>query len=128
MIFPIVFHEAARQEAREAYLFLAAEDAEMAIDFEMRLRIAFSEIQSNPEAYRVRRFGVRRKNLLRFRNHYVAYLILEGRIVIIAIGHAARRLQRGAHQCGCASGICRPFRAARYVGGCMGRGAEAPSL
>jgi hypothetical protein len=39
----------------------------------------------------VRRFGVRRKNLSRFKRHYVAYMLWENQLVIIAIGHASRR-------------------------------------
>ena len=72
---PIAFHEAAREEAREAFLFIAADDPEVADDFEHRLRLAIASIEKKPEACRVRRYGVRRKNLPRFKRHYVAYAV-----------------------------------------------------
>ena len=87
----LAFHAAAREEARAAYLFLAADDPAVADDFERRLRLAISAIEKNPETCRIRRFGVRRKNLSRFKRHYVAYMIWKDQIVIIAIGHASRR-------------------------------------
>ena len=87
----IVFHEEAREEARAAFLFLAADDPQIAEDFEHRLRLAIANIGKQPEAYRVRRYGVRRKNLSRFKRHYAAYMIWNDLIVIIAIGHASRR-------------------------------------
>jgi plasmid stabilization system protein ParE len=87
----LAFHQAAREEARAAYLFLASEDPAMADDFERRLRLTIAAIERHPEACRVRRFGVRRKNLSRFKRHYVAYMLWENQLVIIAIGHASRR-------------------------------------
>ena len=87
----IAFHEAAREEARAAFLFLAADDPKVADDFELRLRLAIAEIGRNPEACRLRKHGVRRKNVSRFKRHYVAYMIWQNIIVIIAVGHASRR-------------------------------------
>ncbi|MES2709340.1 MAG: type II toxin-antitoxin system RelE/ParE family toxin [Verrucomicrobiota bacterium] len=86
----LVFHPAARDEAREAYLHLARDDEKLALDFEKRLRLALAGILRNPEACRLRRNGVRRKNLSRFKRHYIAYMIWNGQIVIIAVGHASR--------------------------------------
>jgi plasmid stabilization system protein ParE len=87
----LVFCPAAREEAREAYLHLAEADEELAIDFERQLRLALRAIEKNPEACRIRRFAVRRKNLSRFKRHYVAYMLWQEQIVIIAIGHASCR-------------------------------------
>jgi plasmid stabilization system protein ParE len=86
----LAFHPAARVEAREAFLYLAEEDECLADDFEVRLTKALAAIQSRPELCRVRRYKVRRKNLLRFKRHYIAYMIWNGQIVIIAIGHGSR--------------------------------------
>ncbi len=87
----LAFHEAAREEARAAFLYLANDDRKVADEFEDRLRQAILAIERNPEACRVRKYGVRRKNLARFKRHYVAYMLWNDLIVIIAIGHASRR-------------------------------------
>jgi plasmid stabilization system protein ParE len=87
----IAYHPAAREEARQAYLYLALEDDDLALDFEARLRQALLRISQNPESSRLRRFGVRRRNLIRFKRHYVAYMIWKEQIVVIAIGHASKR-------------------------------------
>jgi plasmid stabilization system protein ParE len=71
----LLFHPAAREEARHAFLYLAAEDGTLADDFEVRLTAALTAIQRPPEACRVCRHNVRRKNLIRFKRHYVAYMI-----------------------------------------------------
>ena len=86
----LVFHPAGREEARQAFLYLAEDDEKLADDFEVRLASAFASIQRRPESYRVRRYKVRRKNLIRFKRHYVAYMIWNDQIVVIAIGHASR--------------------------------------
>ncbi len=87
----LAFHSAAREEARQAFLYLAEQDEQLADDFEIRLAAAFTSIQRRPESCRIRRHNVRRKNLVRFKRHYVAYMIWNNQIVIIAIGHASRR-------------------------------------
>lgn len=87
----LVYHPAAREEARHAFLYLAEEGEELANDFELRLSAALASIQRRPESCRPRRFNVRRKNLSRFKRHYIAYMIWKEQIVVIAIGHASRR-------------------------------------
>jgi toxin ParE1/3/4 len=87
----IKFHLAAREEAREAFLYLAADDAQVADDFEKRLRAAIVAIQKNPLVSSVRKYGIRRKSLARFKRHYIAYMIWNEMIVIIAVGHSSRR-------------------------------------
>ena len=87
----LVYHPAARAEAKEAYLFLAREDESLALDFEKRLTTALTYILKNPTANRVRRFSVRRKNLTRFNRYYVAYMIWQDEVVVIAIAHSSRR-------------------------------------
>ncbi len=71
----IAYHPAAREEARQAYLYLALEDDDLTLDFEARLRQALRRISQNPESSRIRRFGVRRRNLIRFKRRYVDYMI-----------------------------------------------------
>lgn len=87
----IVFHPAAREEARQAFLYLADQDLQLANDFEIRLKSALAFIAKSPEACRVRKHQVHRKNLVRFKRHYVAFMIWQEQIVVIAIGHASRR-------------------------------------
>jgi plasmid stabilization system protein ParE len=87
----IVFHPAAREEAHEGYLYYGAEDEELALDFEHKINQTLDLIQHEPELLRIRRYGVRRANLPRFKERYVAYMIWKDKIVVIAIGHAKRR-------------------------------------
>jgi plasmid stabilization system protein ParE len=87
----IAFHAAAREEAREAFLRLKADDPQMADDFETRLRLAIAAIEKHPAGCHERKYGVRRKNLARFKRHYVAYMVWNEMIVVIAVGHASRR-------------------------------------
>ena len=61
------------------------------MDFEARLRQALLRISQNPESSRIRRFGVRRRNLIRFKRHYIAYMIWNEQIVVVAIGHSSKR-------------------------------------
>jgi len=57
----IAYHPAAREEAWQAFLYLALEDEDLAFDFEARLHQALLRISQNPESCRVRRFAVRRE-------------------------------------------------------------------
>jgi len=84
------FHSAAREEARQAYRYYARIDEALAQDFEVRLTEALNKIAHYPEAYPVRRYNVRRCNLVRFKMYYVAYTILDDHIQILAIGHGWR--------------------------------------
>lgn len=87
----IVYHPAAREEARQAYLYYDLIDASLARNFEKRLTVALESIATYPTKYRLRRYNVRRCPLVRFRHYYIAYLLHDDRIVIIAIGHASKR-------------------------------------
>ena len=87
----IVFHPAAREEVREGYLYYGAEDEELALDFERKVNQTLDLIQREPELSRIRRHKVRRANLPRFKEHYIAYMLWKDRIVVIAIGHSKRR-------------------------------------
>ena len=87
----MVFHPAAREEARQAFLYYSGIDQALADDFEKRVANALNEISNDPLRHRVRRFAVRRYNLLRFKLYYIAYMIWREEIVVIAIGHASKR-------------------------------------
>ena len=87
----IVFHPAAREEAREGYLHYGGEDEDLALDFERKINQTLDLIQREPELFRIRRYNVRRVNLPRFKERYIASMIWKGEIVVIAIGHAKRR-------------------------------------
>ena len=87
----IVFHPAAREEANEGYLFYGAADGDLGLDFERKVNQTLDLIQRQPELFRVRRYQVRRANLNRFKERYIAYMIWNNQIVVIAIGHAKRR-------------------------------------
>ncbi len=84
-------HRAATDELRAALDYYHAIDPELAFRLleEFDSRVDF--IRRHPEAPRLRRYNVRRVNLLRFPSLYIAYMIHSGNIVIIAFGHAKRR-------------------------------------
>jgi hypothetical protein len=87
----IVFHPAAREEAHEGYLYYGAVDDELGLDFERKINQTLDLIQSQPELFSIRRYKVRRANLNRFKEGYIAYMLWKDQIVVIAIGHANRR-------------------------------------
>ncbi len=87
----IVFHSAAREEAYEGFLYYGLQEETLALDFERKINQTLDIIQADPEMFGVRRYQVRRANLPRFKERYIAYLIWKNQIVVIAIGHAKRR-------------------------------------
>jgi toxin ParE1/3/4 len=88
---PVEYHPAAREEAIEAYVYYAEIDEDLALDFEEKLRGVIARIRRDPLLNRVRKYGVRRVNLPRFKNQYVAYMLWKESVVVIAIGHGKRR-------------------------------------
>ena len=88
----IEFHPKAIDEIAAAYDYLFEHaDRETAEDFRRRVNETMARCNQNPQAYRVRRHHVRRANLERFKEHYIAYMIWQERFVVIALGHAKRR-------------------------------------
>lgn len=71
----IVFHPAAREEAHEGYLYYGSEDEKLALDFEQNINQTLDLIQREPDLFRIRRYKVRRANLTRFKERYIAYMI-----------------------------------------------------
>jgi len=88
---PVVYHPAARDEALDTYLHYSEVDEGLADDFEKKIHEAVQRIERDPLTYRIRKYNVRRVNLSRFKERYVAYMIWREQIVVIAIGHAKRR-------------------------------------
>jgi plasmid stabilization system protein ParE len=89
---PVVYHPAARAEQLELTEHFLSIDPDLCVRFDERLRDHILSIQTNPELYHERQAGVRRVNLTpRFEEYYIAYVLWQGRIVVLAIGHAKRR-------------------------------------
>lgn len=87
----LAYHPKAREDARLAFLHYAVIDESLAEDFASEVSEAVDYIRRNPQASRIRRNNVRRFNLSRFKLHYIAYMLWQEQIVVIAIGHANRR-------------------------------------
>jgi len=88
----IEFHPLAIDEIAAAYDYLFEHaDREMAEDFRRQVEDSILRCNQDPLVYRVRRFHVRRANLERFKEHYLAYMLWGQRFIVIALGHAKRR-------------------------------------
>jgi hypothetical protein len=86
------FHPLAIDEIAAAYNYLFEHtDGETAEDFRRRVNEQLAYCQKNPLVYRIRRYNVRRANLERFKDHYLAYMLWNERFIVIALGHAKRR-------------------------------------
>lgn len=88
---PVVFHDDAREEYREAIRYYFEIDPDLQASFRTEVRQQLRVIADNPELFNVRRYGVRRANLERFGLYYIAYTLWKGRVIIVAIGHARKR-------------------------------------
>ena len=88
----IEFHPLAVDEIAAAYDYLFEHaDRETAEDFRRRVDAKMDWCHANPLSCRIRRYNVRRANLERFTEHYLAYMLWSERFVVIALGHAKRR-------------------------------------
>lgn len=86
------YHPLAIEEIAEAYDYLFQHaDSDVAEAFRRRVEEKLTYCLQNPLVYRVRRFNVRRANLEQFTEHYIAYMLMEDRFIVIALGHAKRR-------------------------------------
>jgi hypothetical protein len=89
---PIVEHPAVRQEFAAAVRYYAEINGDLAVDFDATVDQYRDWISTNPEHFRIRAHGVRRVNLApQFNELYLAYLIWNNRVVILALGHAKMR-------------------------------------
>jgi len=92
MIIPRVY-PTAWDEFNEVIRHLVQEaGVEVALAFEDCVFHHFTEIQRTPLMYRVRKFDIRRVNLRpQFGEFYIAYLIWNDKVIVVAIAHAKRR-------------------------------------
>ncbi|HWB02620.1 MAG TPA: type II toxin-antitoxin system RelE/ParE family toxin [Verrucomicrobiales bacterium] len=86
-------HPSAWDDFEAIIRYLADEaGADIALSFENCVFYYLGEIQREPLMHHVRRFEVRRVNLRpRFREYYIAYMLWQGKVVVLAIAHAKRR-------------------------------------
>ena len=85
----VVLGEAEREFA-ESVAYYETKEAGLGWRFRTEVVEAVGWIERNPDLHRVRAKGYRRRNLHAF-PHYIAYVILEETIWIVAIAHAYRR-------------------------------------
>ena len=84
------FPRRVREEAREAIDYYEAERPGLGDHLWQELQISIRWISSNPTVPRLRPGDYRRVNLHAF-PYYIAYAIRGEFVVLLAIGHAARR-------------------------------------
>jgi plasmid stabilization system protein ParE len=88
----IEFHPKAVDEIEAAYDYLFEHaDSDTAEAFRTEVESKLSYCHANPLIYRIRRYQVRRANLERFSEHYIAYMLWKDRFIVIALGHSKRR-------------------------------------
>ena len=80
----------AEAEITDASLYYEGRANGLGGTFEREVHFVFTAISAAPEMPRVRPRGYRRVNLKRF-PYYVAYMLFEGAVIILAVGHGARR-------------------------------------
>ena len=80
----------AREELSEAFEFYRLIDFELGNRFRDEVGKIIESLKEDPYRWRQRREGHRRINCATF-PYYVAYRIREDEIVVVAIGHGARR-------------------------------------
>ena len=89
-------HPAAREELLATIRYYAAIDegdqGELAIAFQESFYRYADAITAQPRLHNLRRGLTRRVNLTpRFGEHYIAYMIWNEKVVILAVAHAKRR-------------------------------------
>lgn len=85
-------HPSAQEEYDEALIYFSGIDERLVIAFETCYQEYRYAIMANPSLYNLRQHGTRRVNLLpRFGEYYIAYMIWQEKIVILAVAHAKRR-------------------------------------
>ena len=86
----LIFSRSIREEAREAIDYYEAERPGLGDHLWQELRMSIRWILSNPTVPRLREGEYRRVNLHAF-PYYIAYAIRGDCVVLLGIGHAARR-------------------------------------
>ncbi len=80
----------AEREFSESVAYYEAKEPGLGWRFRTEVFEAVGSIQRNPDLHRVRAKGHRRRNLQAF-PHYIAYIIRDETIWIVAIAHGYRR-------------------------------------
>jgi plasmid stabilization system protein ParE len=78
------------QELAEATLYYERQSSGLSMELLQEVSDCLDEIAKEPELPRLRSLGYRRVNVKRF-PFYIAYSIEGGQVLVLAIGHAARR-------------------------------------
>ena len=93
MSLPLRHHPAVWQEFDAAIRYYAREaGARIVLDFEACIFRNFDEIRGMPQTHRRRGDDVRRVNLgPQFQEWYLAFIMWNDSVVVIALGHAKRR-------------------------------------
>ncbi len=83
---------AAQEELQSAFSHYDVIDARLADSFYAKYLVSRDRARTTPEIYRVRRHEIRRINLgPQFEEWYIAFLLWNGKFVVLAITHAKRR-------------------------------------
>lgn len=89
---PYVFHPAALQEWRDALDYYAEINSGLSSNFDDAIVDCLERVCADPQLFRIRASTVRRVNLApQFKEWYLAYMLWQNQVVILAIGHAKRR-------------------------------------
>ena len=86
----IIFTTEARFEMVEASLYYEGLRPGLGGDFEAEITYYLHSVAAAPELPRLRKGDYRRVNLRRF-PYYISYSIEQGAVIILAVGHGARR-------------------------------------
>ena len=86
----VAFSPQAREEIAEAALYYEGQQSGLGSEFADEVYAFVQMVAIAPEQPRLRRRGYRRVNLDRF-PYYIAYSIGTGVLLILAVGHGARR-------------------------------------
>ena len=88
----MVYHPEVKQEIYDLAEVFLLEDPRLAARFHESLADHMEIIRNRPEMFRERIPKVRRVNLApRFHEYFLAYMVWNQRIVILAVGHGKRR-------------------------------------
>lgn len=89
---PHVLHPKAQDELDDLVEHFLRIDPKVGIAFQARYQMHLSRIKAAPELHRARKHGIRRVNLApRYHEYFIAYIIADDRVVIVAVGKGKRR-------------------------------------
>ena len=89
---PHVLHHKAQNELDDLVEHFLRIDPKVGIAFQARYQTHLSRIKDAPKLHRARKHGIRRVNLApRYQEYFIAYIIVDDQIVIVAVGKGKRR-------------------------------------